>query len=180
MRRVHGVTLIELICALSVLAILISIAVPTFGALRYDTGRTTALNGFLHSLFLARSEALKRGSMVTLCPSTDAQQCSGRAGEWQRGWIVFANDDFDSPPQRDPEESILIVHAGWAEGAITSNRASFSLRSTPQGVINGTVVFCDPRGSAHARALIINNAGRPRLSQRDANNRPLPCPQDRP
>ncbi len=178
MRTCHGATLIELICALSVLAILTSIAVPTFGALRHDTGRTTALNGFLQSLFLARSEALKRGSMVTLCPSANAQQCSGRAGEWQRGWIVFANDDFDSPPQRDPDESLLLVHAGWSEGVITSNRAFFSLRSTTQGVINGTVVFCDPRGSAHARALIINNVGRPRLSQRDASNHPLKCPQD--
>ncbi len=176
----RGITLIELICAMSVLAILASIAIPSFSVLLQDTGRSTALNGFLHSLFLARSEAIKRGSMVTLCASMDGQQCSGDARGWHRGWIVFANDDFDTPPERDRQELLLWVHAGWSEGTITSNRASFSLRSTPQGVINGTVVFCDSRGSSHARAVIVNNVGRPRLSQLDSGNRPLRCPQDRP
>jgi type IV fimbrial biogenesis protein FimT len=113
---------------------------------------------------------------VTLCASADGSQCSGSASQWHRGWIIFANDDFDSPPQRDPGELLLLVHAGWREGSITSNRASYSLRANAQAVINGTLVFCDPRGSAHARALIINNVGRPRLAERDADNRPLQCP----
>jgi type IV fimbrial biogenesis protein FimT len=171
--------LIELLCTFAVLAILAGIALPTFLDLRHDTGRSAAVNGFLHSLYLGRSEALKRTSMVSLCPSADGEQCSGRANEWHRGWILFANDDFDSPPQRDPKEALILVHTGWREGTITSNRAWFSLRSTAQAIINGTVVFCDPRGSAHARALIINNVGRPRLAQRDANNRPLQCPPPR-
>jgi type IV fimbrial biogenesis protein FimT len=179
MRTCHGITLIELICAVGVLAIVTAVALPGFYALRDDTGRTTAVNAFLHSLLLARSEALKRGSVVTLCASVDAQQCSGRAAEWHLGWIVFANDDFDSPPQRDLEEPLILVHSGWPGGTISSNRASFSLRSTANAVINGTMVFCDSRGSTHARALIINNVGRPRLASRDANNRPLQCLQRR-
>ena len=177
MRKSRGISLVELICSLSVLAILASLAIPSFRSLLHDTGRTTAVNGFLQSLFLARSEALKRGSMVTLCASTDGQHCSGRSDAWHRGWIVFANEDFDSPPQRDPGETLILAHPGWPEGTISANRASFSLRSTNQAVINGTVVFCDPRGSAQARALIINHASRPRLSQRESNNRPLVCPQ---
>jgi type IV fimbrial biogenesis protein FimT len=170
--------LIELLCALGVLAILAGIALPSFRDLRQNTGRATAVNSFLHSLFLARSEALKRGSMVSLCASADGNRCSGNATQWQQGWIIFANDDFDSPPQRDQDELLLFVHPGWREGTIRSNRASFSLRSTAQAVVNGTVVFCDSRGSAHARAVIINSVGRPRLAQRDADNRPLRCPQD--
>jgi type IV fimbrial biogenesis protein FimT len=177
MRTCRGVTLVELLCTLAVLAILAGIALPSFLDVLHDTGRAAAVNGFLQSLYLGRSEALKRTSMVSLCAAADQQQCSGRANEWHRGWILFANEDFDSPPQRDPDEPLLFTHPGWREGTITSNRASFSLRATAQAVINGTVVFCDPRGSAHARALIINNAGRPRLAQRDASNRPLQCPQ---
>jgi hypothetical protein len=71
---------------------------------------------------------------------------------------------------------LLQVYAAWPGGHITSNRAAYSFRPIMQAVINGTVVFCDPRGSTAARALIITNVGRPRLSQRDSSNKPLRCP----
>jgi hypothetical protein len=45
-----------------------------------------------------------------------------------------------------------------------------------QAVVNGTIVFCDARGSAHARAIIISHTGRPRVAQRDADGKPLRCP----
>jgi hypothetical protein len=71
---------------------------------------------------------------------------------------------------------VLHVYAGWPEGRIISNRNTYSFHPTVQSVINGTLVFCDPRGSASARAVIVNNFGRPRLSQRDSSNKPLRCP----
>ena len=77
---------------------------------------------------------------------------------------------------RDYGEPVLSVHAGWRGGHITSNRKAFSFRPIIQGVVNGTVLFCDPRGNAHARAIIISHTGRPRVSQRDSSNKPLRCP----
>jgi type IV fimbrial biogenesis protein FimT len=176
MRRSHGVTLIELIMTLGVVAILASVAGPSFSDVRHNAGRTTTVNGFLHGLFLARSEAIKRGQVVTVCRSSDGSTCAdNRAGEWQDGWMIFVNKDRDETPQRDADEDVLLVHEGWSGGTISSNRGSYSFRPYQQAVVNGTIVFCDPRGSQHARAIIISHTGRPRVALRDASNRPLRC-----
>ncbi len=175
MRAPHGLTLIELVTTVTILAILSVVAIPSFNHLLHESQRAAAVNGFLRGLFLARSESIKRGRMVTLCKSRDGASCTP-AGEWHAGWIVFVNMDRDEPPVRDDGEHIIHVDAGWRGGTITSNRAAYSFRPHQQGVVNGTIVFCDPRGSAHARAIIISNTGRPRVAQRDSSNRALRCP----
>jgi type IV fimbrial biogenesis protein FimT len=134
------------------------------------------VNGFLHSLFLARSEAIKRGHIVSVCRSSDGRNCESRSGDWRGGWIVFANRDRDDPPERDSGEDLIASSGGWPDGSITSNRGAYSFRPTTQGVVNGTIVFCDSRGSAYARAIIISHTGRPRVAQRDSEGKPLRCP----
>jgi len=172
--RSLGVTLLEMMFSLAILAVVTSIAVPGFTNLQQDSQRTVAVNNFIHALYLARSEAIKRGSVVSICKSTDGLTCAS-AGEWNGGWMVFANDDTDELPQRDAGEAVINVYEGWAGGHITSNRAAYSFRPYTQSVVNGTLVFCDRRGSAYARAIIISHTGRPRVAQRDSNNKPLKC-----
>jgi type IV fimbrial biogenesis protein FimT len=174
MKRANGLTLIEMLATVSVIAILGALAGPSFHNLTLDSERTATVNNFFHALFLARSEAIKRGQVVTVCKSADGSTCL-RSGEWTSGWIVFVNIDHDEQPVRDADEPILHVYAGWNRGQITSNRPAYSFRPYVQGVVNGTIVFCDSRGSSQARAIIISHTGRPRVSQRDASNKPLQC-----
>lgn len=175
--RSHGFTLVEIMIALAVLSILGTLAIPSFADLFDDSSRANAVNSFIHTIFLARSEAMKRGEMVSICQSTNATSCDrAGGGNWNRGWIVFANRDRDEPPVRDDDEALLYVHEGWRTGNISSNRLAFSFRPHIQGVVNGTLVFCDRRGSTAARAIIVSHVGRPRVAQRDSSNRPLRCP----
>jgi type IV fimbrial biogenesis protein FimT len=162
--------------SVSVLAILCGLAAPSFSGMLLDAKRTTAVNGFIQSIFLARSAAIETGRTVTICRSPDAQTCSHQTDGWQAGWIVFVNSDDDQPPVRDPEERIIAVFEVWPGGNITSNRTSYSFRPYVHRVVNGSMVFCDRRGSTQARTVIINSAGRPRVSSRDSNDRPLRCP----
>lgn len=176
MRTSRGMTVLELMISMAILAIVSTLAVPGFSSLHHNAGRTAAVNSFIHALYLARSEAIKRGTVVSLCKSTDGQTCLNRAPEWSGGWMVFVNHDRDDPPVRDDDEPVLSVYQGWPGGHITSNRIAWSFRAYTQAVVNGTLVFCDPRGSAEARAIIISHTGRPRVAQRDASNKPLRCP----
>lgn len=174
MRKRQGITLIELVVAIGIVTILATIAIPSFTHLRHDSERVSAVNGFLHGLFLARSESMRRGQIVTLCKSRDGVSCS-TTGEWEQGWMIFVNVDQDDPPQRDADEDVLLVNQGWKSGTITSNRPEYSMRPYQQSAVNGTLLFCDPRGSEEARAIIISFTGRARVSRRDSSNRPLRC-----
>ena len=171
-----GTTLIQLLTTLAIVAILATLAAPSMRAMHLDARRAAAVNGVLHGLFLARSESIKRGQVVSVCRSRDGRSCDPRAGDWNVGWIVFVNLDRDDPPERDPSEELLFSAGAAPGGSITSNRRGYSFRPAIQGVVNGTIVFCDVRGSAHARAIIISHTGRPRVARRDAEGKPLRCP----
>jgi len=169
-----GYTLIEAMIAVAIVAILSAIAVPSFAAIQENAAKRAALNNFWHAIFLARSEAVKRNSVVSICKSSSGQTCDSAAAEWSGGWIVFENRDHNEPATREADEPVLQVYAGWPTGHITSNRKAFSFRPTTQGAVNGTIVFCGANGH-DARAIIISHTGRPRQSSRDADNKPLQC-----
>lgn len=175
MRGSAGVTLLELLISMSVVAILGALAAPSFFGLLHDASRTAAVNDFFHALFLARSEAVRRGRVVSVCRSEDRESCAGAGAPWTVGWIVFVNEDRDDPPVRDAGEHLIAAYAGWQRGRITSNRAAYSYRPYEHAVINGSIVFCDPRGSQHARAIIISHTGRARVSRLDASGKALRC-----
>jgi type IV fimbrial biogenesis protein FimT len=97
--RVQGMTLVELMIAMLVLAILMSIAVPSFRNFAADSRTSAATSDLVTALNLARSEALRRGTRVVACASEDLADCSD-SDTWTTGWIVFAdpngNGDADA------------------------------------------------------------------------------------
>ena len=172
----RGFSLLELIVTLSIAGVLLGLGVPAFTRLLLDSKRTTAVNSFVHSIYLARTSALNYGQTISICRSLDGETCINQTADWQVGWIVFVNADRDEPPVRDANELLLSTRAAKSDPTISSNRRSYSFKPYEHGVINGTLVFCDRRGPTQARAIILNHAGRPRISTRDSNGRPLRCP----
>ncbi len=77
--RGRGFTLIELIVTLSVFGILTALAVPSFSSLVAASRVREAGSDLLESVFLARSEAVKRAANVDVVPTS---------GNWQNGWTV--------------------------------------------------------------------------------------------
>lgn len=85
-----GLTLVELMVTLAVLAILLSIAVPNFQSTIASSQLTSATNDLLASLAQARMEAVRQGRRITVCMSSNGTQCA-TSGTWQQGWISFTD-----------------------------------------------------------------------------------------
>lgn len=166
-----GWTLLNLLISVSIIAIFTSLALPAFSRLAWDQRRVSAVNSLVHTLHLARSEAIKRAQIVVLCPTDPAGTCLERAGPWTDGWMVFVNLDRDHPPRRDPGEPIIHMAAAPSGVDIHANRSAFVMRPVTVRSTNGTVTFCDPGGTMTGRSVIVSYTGRPRTSDRD-----LRCP----
>lgn len=175
MRRAPGITLIELLIVIGIVAVLAVSATPLLRGLLLDARMTAAVNALVHGVHLARQEAQQDLREVVICRSIDTRQCAP-PGNWSSGWIVFVNRDRDDPPVVDPGEPILHVAQNQPMRVIASNRRAFVLRPYSFRATNGTVVFCDARGAARARSVIVSYTGRPRVASRNASGGALTCP----
>jgi len=89
--RSKGFTLIELIITIAVLGVVISLAAPSFNSLIRNTKSTTLTGEFVAALNFARTEAIKRGRNISICPSLDKISCATK-DDWTKGWIVAIDD----------------------------------------------------------------------------------------
>ena len=171
-----GYSIFDLIVTSAVAGVLSLGAVGMTGLVQ-DTRMTATVNLLMGDLSLARSEAIKRGSRVAICRSNDGISCSGSS--WNEGWIVFsdANENY----KLDDGENLVRVQQGMQENM--SLRYGGEIMSYarmayyPEGYArpNATFTFCDSRGSAKAKAVIINMVGRPYSSTKSWENKPLEC-----
>lgn len=84
-RNCAGFTLIELMVAIGLGAILLTLALPSFiDAIRSSRVTSTA-SEFVASVALARSQAIRSGRPAYMCASRDGKRC---AGDWNDGWLV--------------------------------------------------------------------------------------------
>ena len=162
----RGYTLLELLVALALTAILATIAYPGFSAWLLDSRRDATVTTSLHAVQAARQFAATRNESVELCGSLDAVHCSG-GGDWSAGLLVIAADGtvHRNLPSLQP------VHAP----TVRSNRAVIRFEPGTSFASPATMTICDRRGSRAARAVIVSRSGRPRISERDASNRALQC-----
>ena len=138
MRDSRGFTLLELMVTLTVAAVLAVVAIPSFRDLLRKNRVSSANNALLADLSYARSEAITRGSIVSICPSSDGSSCASDKQNYEGGWIIYtytpgnavAATDFDATHL---DKNILLRYSQARAGVSLRSTASADLSFGQQG-----------------------------------------------
>lgn len=197
----RGFTLVEVLVVMTITAILLAFAIPSFQTMIRNNRISGASNSMLAAMDLARSEAVRRSTVVTVCRSLDPQAvnpgCSSAANanypanDWASGWIVFAkaagnlnNGAFEANDElllrqaefMAPGQQRLIIESTLA-GAQWRGYGPRALSAA--GGANAITLFIDYRDTAVAvrtnlaRCLAANITGRPRTARVVADACPI-------
>lgn len=174
----NGFTVIELMVTVAVLAVLAALAGPSFTPLieRWRVMQTT--EQLKHTLYYARSEAVKRGGGVViqkLPNNTSGCTTAKQDREWHCGWFVCADTNDNgrcttSEPvlQRyDTPANVEVLRTG---GAATIKLNRWGLVSGPWLGFSLTPMNKDMNDPA-ARGVCMSSGGRIRVIPPEA----IPC-----
>ena len=169
-----GYTLIELLLTTLLIAVLLTVTIPSLSATLARHRQHAEINALFHAFHHARKESIMRRRVVSLCPSDDGLTC-GESADWSSGWLMFENKDRDSPPRIDPGEAIVLSHRVDPAVRIVANRRGFTLRATFLRATNGTLIVCDRARRIGARALVVSYTGRPRVALKNRRGKAYDC-----
>lgn len=158
-----GSTLIELVVTVLILAILVTVGVPSFSDATLGSRLGSYANELVTSAYLARSEAMKRNLPVTLCTATNGISCAASGG-CEQGWIVL---EASTSTVIQHQQARAPGYKVTAEDA--SNAAIYSLVFQPTGFgatpAKFTVCRCLPRAGKQERKVTLSATGKPAVER---------------
>ena len=166
----RGITVIELLITISIIAITLSLAIPGYSSLTHKNDIRAASEVLHTTLNVARIEAVKRRQPIRICPTADGATCRDD-GDWSGGWLVF--DDANTNGQPDGLELIQVVDS-LEHGVAIQVSASINeyLQFEPTGIANGNAGFggefriCHENSNAYSQLMGVSAAGQVSLEQR--------------
>ena len=158
-----GLTAIELLIALSVLAIIVLVAVPGSNMLLGYYRLSTVSTELVDSLYLARNEALQRASTVRVCPSDNGKNCR-LDGDWSDGWLVYTDGNADGEVQdiellkafEAPEKHVHIIASGAGQ-KVAGFTAAGLVRDN--GAASAEFILCSEDFISNPRAIVVDADG---------------------
>ena len=180
----RGFTLLELMVAITIGALILGLGIPSFRNYLRSAELTRTSNDLLGAMYLARGEAVKRRRNVVVCfssaPTAATPACT--AGATTPAWIVFV--DADSDLVVDAGETVLqrreVTGSGVSVRSIPVGNAGYYAyaptgfgTTLAAGAAMTGIAVCDSRGNASAngadlstaRGLVLSAAGRPRVTR---------------
>ena len=167
----RGFTLLELMVAVAVLAILLGMGVPAYNdSIRNNQIAATSAD-LISALSLARNEAMKRGMRVSVCAAANPDACAAGT-DWSNGWIVFV-DSFGASGVINEGDVPLQSWAAPARGvSVVSGLdapVSFTKLARAQLANQFTITKAGCSGNQQRR-IEVNAGGRLALTRQECSN----------
>ncbi|MBA2352269.1 MAG: GspH/FimT family pseudopilin [Burkholderiales bacterium] len=159
--RIGGFTLIELMTMVAVLAILASLAAPSFNNLVLNQRLKVAVSDIHATLVFARSEAIKRNGDVNIVRS---------GASWANGWTVQAGA---TPLKTQQAIANLTVVPSSPETTMTYRRDGRLNTAAPNMPAPSLVLSVAGKSAVIARCIGVDPSGRPNMkvdTNRDASD----------
>ncbi len=155
-----GFTMIELLIVMTIGAILMAIAIPSYKYVTTANRVAGEINGLLGDVQYARYEAIKEGLNVTICPAASATSITcDLETTWSGGWIVLSNAGLVMRRQ-------LAFSTFNSNDTMSTSAGVKSLIFNREGFVTGLAIggvtfsLHDPTSTAQfTRCLIVNTAG---------------------
>lgn len=170
-RHTNGFTLLELLVAVAVSTILLTIGIPSFLRMITENQRVSYSAEVYNALNYARSEAIAHNAPVVICKSKNESQCS-TSGKWSDGWILFTNP-AGAGTQPASADNILRTHGPFKKFTLTSSALPNRVVYLPSGraSVQGDFLLCGESLDLPGRSISITSSGRPRVAS-------ATCPSD--
>ncbi len=164
----YGFTLVEVLVVLSISAVIVGIATPSFMSIIANNRVAMASNELVATLNLAKAEAVRSGMTTTLCVSQNASQCSNaNAVNWNDGLILFQDNDNSSNVSNN-ERIIKVMPASDDSlqfAYIVNNIKTINFRANGRINLNGHFCFKNTHEGNNSRSVIFTQAGRIRTEK---------------
>ena len=174
--RARGLTAIELITTVAVAIVLVSVGIPGMRGMLTRQEVVAAVTDVVTHVQLARITAVTNGQRVVLCPTTDGTLCDDTV-EWAGGFMVF--EDRNGDRERGDDEPLLRRSRPDLSGVrITTSAGRRKIVYQPEGTAGGTNAtfrICPTSERTPGRAVVISNAGRPRVTEKEDDGKPIRC-----
>jgi len=130
-----GVTLVESVVAVGIAGVLAAIGVPSMSQFHSRAAVDAQVRDLGSALRRARSEAMTRGELVTVCALDPASAtaasptCLASGKDWSAGWIVFV----DRGQRGEVDDSDLVIRlqqASPGSGGLTGTQRFMTYRAT--------------------------------------------------
>lgn len=166
MSNQKGMTLMEMLISLAIIAILLTVVAPAVQSVLQSNRVTADVNNISAVARQARFTAINERANVILCPTLNYTSCSG---SWGSAKMIFIDDNDNG--NRDTDER-LVASADPLSQSNTISGISGSLLFYANGGIekNAEIVVCASGGDAKtASAIMMSMYGRITTAT-DSNN----------
>jgi len=162
-----GFTLLELLVIIGILGILAGVSLPSMMQTIGRISANSATRALANTINLARSEAIKRSTVVSFCATANGTDCA--AGTWNSGWMIFIDNNADADGDTgsvDGGDEVIQVFDPLADVNVTFTANLFQYSSRGIG-LTGTVQtlkICPENNDVeNARAIELGISGRARV-----------------